>query len=111
MCSKYAVIVLLQGRLHYAWIAAAIDFSIANRSSGPNILLSALTVIGTSAVFDASVNRALAIGMTVVVDAGNQGTNACDNSPADVAVQLRSEAQIILITWIRSGHSPTLAHA
>jgi hypothetical protein len=68
-----------------AWIAAAIDFSIANRSSGPNILLSALTVIGTSAVFDASVNRALAIGMTVVVDAGNQGTNACDNSPGDVA--------------------------
>jgi subtilisin family serine protease len=34
-----------------AWIAAAIDFSIANRSSGPNILLSALTVVGGSAVF------------------------------------------------------------
>jgi hypothetical protein len=69
---------------YVSWIAAAIDFAIANKSRGPNILLSALTVVGGSAVFDASVNRALAAGMTVVVDAGNQGYSACNNSPGDV---------------------------
>ncbi|MEJ3744413.1 S8 family serine peptidase [Actinomycetes bacterium KLBMP 9797] len=63
-------------------IAAAVDWVTANaqRPAVVNMSLGG----GASSVVDDAVNRAIASGITVVVSAGNSGTNACTQSPARV---------------------------
>jgi subtilisin family serine protease len=58
-----------------------IDWSIANKGSGPAVINMSLGAGGFSAIDDA-VARATAAGITVVAAAGNENSDSCGRSPA-----------------------------
>jgi subtilisin family serine protease len=73
-----------QGQGNSEITAAAIDYVITYKGSGPNVMNVSFTAYGGSATIDAAANRALVAGITVVAGAGDRYVDACNNSPGDV---------------------------
>jgi aqualysin 1 len=65
-------------------VVAGIDWATANHAAGTPAVANLSLGGGPSTAIDAAINRLHNDGVTVVVAAGNNGTNACNGSPSRV---------------------------
>ena len=65
-------------------VVAGIDWAVANHAAGTPAVANLSLGGGPSTAIDAAINRLHNDGVTVVVAAGNNGTNACNGSPSRV---------------------------
>ncbi|MEX0869143.1 MAG: S8 family peptidase, partial [Nitriliruptoraceae bacterium] len=65
-----------------SWIIKALDWILANHPAGTPAVVNMSLGGSASPVLDGAVERTVAAGVTVVVSAGNSGTDACSKSPA-----------------------------
>lgn len=66
-------------------IAAGIDYVIAHRHSGPNVINMSINTNGLSTVLDAAVEKAISAGIIFVASAGNTNQSSCGISPGDAS--------------------------
>ena len=65
-------------------VIAGVDWAVGNHSAGQPAVANMSLGGGASTALDASINRLVNDGVTVVVAAGNSRANACNSSPARV---------------------------
>lgn len=69
----------------FTWFIEAVDWVVA-RGDRPAVLSASLGGSGWVQTVNDAINQAVAKGVTVIVAAGNEGTDACNSSPSGVAV-------------------------
>jgi len=78
----------------FTWFIEAVDWVVA-RGERPAILSASLGGGGRIQTVNDAINQAVAKGVTVIVAAGNEGTDACSFSPAGVAVGITVAATTV----------------